>query len=122
MNHFVTVLRHASGDCSLNGISARHENLDVVGAVAHVSRFHLTKGDIQELSVAAEGREDRALVLVLRQLEGKQCDYLVPFEALLKREWTMMGGNFAYSSDSRWHREISEHPLPIHDRIERSGK
>lgn len=30
----------------------------------------------------------------------------------------MMGGNFAYSTDSRWRDAFGSGPLPIHDRIE----
>jgi hypothetical protein len=32
--------------------------------------------------------------------------------------WTMMGGNFIYSSDSRFRRTYGDRPLPVHDRIE----
>jgi hypothetical protein len=35
-----------------------------------------------------------------------------------EERWTMMGGNFGYSCDSRFTSEVSRYPLPIHDRIE----
>jgi hypothetical protein len=28
------------------------------------------------------------------------------------------GGNFIWSSDSRFRQEVSERPIPVHDRIE----
>jgi len=33
-------------------------------------------------------------------------------------KWTMMGGNFGYTSDSRFRANVSTAPMPIHDRIE----
>jgi hypothetical protein len=32
--------------------------------------------------------------------------------------WLMFGGNFIWSSDSRFRNEVSEYPIPVHDRIE----
>ena len=40
----------------------------------------------------------------------------VPVES--KAVSVMFGGNFCYTSDSRF-REVSDYPLPIHDRLER---
>lgn len=31
---------------------------------------------------------------------------------------SMMGGNFIYTSDSRFRDEVSEQPIPVHDRVE----
>lgn len=42
--------------------------------------------------------------------------YLRPRSA--GKSWTMNGGNFGYSCDSRFTSGISRYPLPIHDRIE----
>lgn len=35
--------------------------------------------------------------------------------------WKMFGGNFVWSNDSRFRREVSELPLPLHDRVEKYG-
>ena len=48
-------------------------------------------------------------IFELKVRAGRQ--FLKP---LGETRWTMFGGNFAYTSDSR----ICEHPIPIHDRIE----
>lgn len=37
------------------------------------------------------------------------------------KKWKMFGGNFVWSSDSRFREEVSEHPLPLHDRVEYEG-
>lgn len=39
----------------------------------------------------------------------------VPFG---EKRWTMMGGNFIWTSDSRFRQEVSEYPIPVHDRCE----
>jgi len=33
--------------------------------------------------------------------------------------WTMMGGNFVYSGDSRFGRTYGHHPISVHDRVEK---
>lgn len=47
--------------------------------------------------------------------QNRERFYLVPLE--LYNRTTHPGGNFAYSSDSRW-TKIFPYPLPIHDRVE----
>ena len=31
---------------------------------------------------------------------------------------SMMGGNFVYSSDSRYRNRVNDYPTPVHDRVE----
>lgn len=33
-------------------------------------------------------------------------------------EWHMFGGNFVWGGDSRFRQEVSEYPIPLHDRVE----
>jgi len=33
-------------------------------------------------------------------------------------KWTMFGGNFAYTSDSRFSKQYGSSPIAIHDRVE----
>lgn len=56
-----------------------------------------------------------ALKLVRRELFGSTYIHAVPAE--LEGRHTMFGGNFIYTSDSRF-RNISNQPIPIHDRVE----
>lgn len=55
------------------------------------------------------------LVLVRRQLGGSEYIHAVP--ASLAGKQTMFGGNFIYTSDSRFS-VVSKYPIPVHDRIE----
>ena len=38
--------------------------------------------------------------------------------SLPAKQWAMMGGNFAYTSDSRFADQYGSSPVPIHDRVE----
>jgi hypothetical protein len=62
-------------------------------------------------------REDMpAFKLVTRVIMGERYDHLEPVEPCPKDKiGYMMGGNFAYTSDSRFG---FKYPLPIHDRSE----
>ena len=104
----VHVLRPADGrDCTNRGVSARFTDFTVVDA---------------EISGPFEPSADRPeLRIVRRVIGGKPYLHLVP-AAFLDEEGkqttqSMFGGNFAYTSDSRFC-EVAEYPLPIHDRVE----
>jgi hypothetical protein len=84
------------GDCTNGGISSKYNTLTLVG------------DGVPEIF---EETEDRPAIF-LRQHMG---DYI----AVPKTEkWTMMGGNFLYSCDSRFRQLVSGSPIRIHDRIE----
>ena len=62
------------------------------------------------------------LVIIRRNLFGGEYLHVEPRingKTLCPDGWIggMMGGNFVYSSDSRF-RQISPYPLPVHDRFE----
>ena len=44
--------------------------------------------------------------------------YAIPVNFGVDKEWKMFGGNFIWSSDSRFREDVSERPIPLHDRIE----
>lgn len=100
------VLRHASvgaaraSDCTNGGISGKFSEVLLVGP------------GVPEIF---EETPDRPPV-VLGMRCGRQ--YLRPIdEPRPGHNGWMMGGNFAYSCDSRFGK-FSEYPLPIHDRQE----
>lgn len=101
----VNVFRAAGRDCSNNGVSAKAERLLLVGeGVPEV--FESVDEPIVYLDMR-EGWDHPALtprIVPFVEGEGKH---------------SMFGGNFAYSSDSRF-QALSPHgqPLPIHDRYE----
>lgn len=112
----VDVLRHVESagphsvrisDCTNNGLSSRHFSFTVIDA---------------EIDGCFEPTEDRpALRIVRRQLYGEVYLHLAPADCVNEQgkqiKHTMFGGNFAYTSDSRF-RRIAAYPLPIHDRVE----
>jgi hypothetical protein len=58
------------------------------------------------------------LELRTRRVGGSDYLYTVPMTGNTSGAGPMMGGNFVYSSDSRF-RRLSPGPLPVHDRYER---
>lgn len=50
-----------------------------------------------------------------RRPDGLPC--AKPLDSTTTGKWYMFGGNFLWTSDSRF-REISDHPIPVHDRHE----
>lgn len=98
----VNVFRTNFGDCTNNGISARFDQIYIE---------HPEGNEVIDLDEAPEN----FCIVRHKELFGKVYIDVVPYH--LKDRWCMMGGNFVYSSDSRF-RELNEYPIPIHDRIE----
>ncbi len=99
---YLSVYRNAQhGDCSANGLSARHNQIFVISDGEYIRE----KGPFMEQDAIKNG------VPVFEV--GSKGDR---FNLTPKGEtrWTMFGGNFAYSSDSR----CPAFPTAIHDRIE----
>lgn len=95
------VFRSGLGDCTNGGISSTRKELYILG-----SDGPFEPSDIREC-VTVERKE------VCGQ------EYLNAKPAYFPRRWYMMGGNFLYTSDSRY-REYTgmKYPIPIHDRHE----
>lgn len=96
----VFILRSALGDSSKNGISNRYNSCWL----------------INENEVDGDHAEN-TLVLVKRELWGKKAWYLTPLSLYGSNKIVMFGGNYAIG-DSRFNEEVSDLPLPIHDRVE----
>lgn len=100
----VYIYRDCSGDCTNGGVSANAKSLTLV---------------IYE-NGETPNQADGDLMLVKRVLWGEQADYLRPISETDEGcvGW-MMGGNFGYTCDSRFHEWTGNaNPLPIHDRQE----
>ena len=91
------------GDCTAGGMSSR------------VDKFVLV-GENEDCDVFEADENSPALKLVRREA-GTKREYLhaEPLETPDGKLGPMMGGNFIYSSDSRF---PSRYPIPIHDRFE----
>ncbi len=101
----VDVYRTPGYDCTNNGISCRFDSIIVLNVDAWCPDLEAAK---------AEGR-----VMWLKEREDLP-PVLVPCNEAIDgptTRWTMFGGNFAYSADSRW-AETAGGPIAIHDRIE----
>ena len=102
MNKVLTyVYKNSLGDCTNNGLTNKYDHL-------YLYHGHLDDEIINELP------ED-SLILIERVLWGKQANYAVPVEIYKSKRHSMSGGNFIYTSDSRF---PSDAPISVHDRVE----
>lgn len=97
-----SVYRNKLGDSTNNGISAYAKELYILAA---------TKGPFEP--------EDIRQCVYIEWREIGEEEYIDCKPAYCRKRWYMAGGNFLYSSDSRF-REItrSNYPISIHDRYE----
>jgi len=103
MSNILTfVLRNSLGDSTNNGLSEREDSI-----ILH----HGDGVDLADLTLIP----DDELVLVERQLFGKEAWYAVPAGLYKNNKRTMFGGNFIHTSDSRF---PGRAPIPVHDRVE----
>jgi hypothetical protein len=109
----VSVYKFPLGDCTLNGISGRAADLCLVN-VEGPSKPSPT----QPAALLVRGN-GRGLVKIV-PAEWRDIGEWGPVAG-----WTMMGGNYASTSDSRFHEAVrkitgneSYGAVPIHDRIE----
>ena len=96
----VNVLRNTLGDSTNGGVSATNDT------------FVLT-GEGVDCQVFTPSEEMPELVLFTRMMGDTEYLHAVPKE--LEHRHTMFGGNFVYTSDSRF---PSNQPIKIHDRVE----
>jgi hypothetical protein len=94
------VLRSTLGDCTANGLTSREDKIFLTSEDDTITGPFETK----------EGHD----YLVLK----KRGDYMyaVPKSILDEGVHSMMGGNFVWTSDSRF---PNSYPIPVHDRVER---
>lgn len=96
------VYRSALGDCTNGGISSAKRELYIMT----VEKYPFEPGDLREC-VGIESRE----------CCGKE--YVDAKPLYFPRRWYMAGGNFLYTSDSRYGEIIGiRYPVSIHDRYE----
>lgn len=95
------VYKNTLGDCTNNGLTSKHDNLDL----------YYGQLDNEAIDKLAE----ESLILIERVLWGKQANYAVPVEIYKSGRHSMAGGNFIYTSDSRF---PSDSPISVHDRVE----
>lgn len=96
------VYRNPLGDCTNDGISSYQRELYVLAA---------QKGPFEPEDIR------QCVYIERREIMGKE--YIDCKPAYCRKRWYMMGGNFLYTSDSRF-KEITgiSYPIAIHDRYE----
>lgn len=98
----VDVYRNSLGDATGGGLTSKKDSLMFV---------------FDGVESPFETKEDEDyLVLVKRTIFGKEVLSAVPKSILDKGYGSMFGGNFIYTSDSRF---PSDAPIKVHDRVER---
>lgn len=109
----VSIFRNPGGDFTKHGISSYASEL----CLLNVDGPDIPRGEVM-VAFLVKGNAKGLVKIVPSTFDtdGK----CVP-----TTEWTMMGGNFAYTPDSRFHRAVeaitgspSYGAVPIHDRIE----
>ena len=97
------VLKPAGGfpNCSNGGISSIYDEVTLVG------------GGVPELFEATE--DAPAVMLCHRALPRCDTMHMYAKPLALGNQWSMFGGCFIYTSDSRF---PAEYPIPLHDRVE----
>lgn len=102
-------------DCTNKGVTSNATKALIVGPVLRVERDTKT-----EAAAIPEIFVDRGTYPVLRLEIRHDGSYVVAVPAdIPEGTWTMFGGNFVYTPDSRL-RDICAYPIPVHDRIERA--
>jgi|TARA_B110000908_G_C10039480_1_gene351135 hypothetical protein len=101
-NILTFILRNSLGDSTASGLTSK------------VNQVDLHYGDTVDLADLNNIPDDE-LVLVERQLFGREAWYAVPAGIYKSNKHSMFGGNFIHTSDSRF---PGRAPIPVHDRIE----
>lgn len=92
-----------------------NQPLNVVSNGQFKDMVLVTDGKTGDSSVVMS--DEPYLRLQNKNVFGEIYTSVVPVN-IADKEWKMFGGNFVWSSDSRFREEVSEHPLPLHDRVE----
>lgn len=97
----VWVYRNPGHDCTLGGLSSKHDTLTLVGE--GVAEVFAPTPDMPALELRTRKVGSRVYVNAAPAGETR---------------WTMFGGNFIHSSDSRFAALNNGYPIPVHDRVE----
>lgn len=92
------------GDCSNDGITNRFTDV----YIPHDEGCY---------TIDTDEAPENLVILETKNFFGKNYIRFVPYHIMNSGKLYMMGGKFAYSCDSRF-RDLSDYPIPIHDRVE----
>ena len=100
--------RNSLGDCTNNGLSSKVTNAYMVWDVDPIDEDKILEDFYNE-------KDEDFFVIEERFLFGNYSQIAVPYSIYKTGRRPMMGGNFLYTSDSRF---PSDAPIAIYDRIE----
>lgn len=108
MGLLVEVYKWSLGDCTNGGVSSKHNKLCIIN-----------------MEGPFEPRDDAPAALLIQHPSVKEHCYIVPKELIDSSRVFMSGGNFAYSSDTRFWQAVNKltgtkgsFAVSIHDRTE----
>ena len=106
----VSILRDAGrgGDCTNGGVTSPERAPNGRAILLGVEEGNWQEGELP--------KDMPILVIRRRTIGGREYLSAVPYENEHKRH-VMSGGNFVYSSDSRFN-DVCPYPIPVHDRME----
>jgi hypothetical protein len=90
--------------CAGRGVTTKYDKFLVIGEGVDASTSPFTETD-----------HEKILVIVKRHLHDGVYYNAVPLKYIDNPHWTMFGGNYIDTSDSRFKHK---YPIPVHDRVE----
>jgi hypothetical protein len=117
----VFIYRSGESDCTNKGITSkkhggRSERDMIVLVGPNIPRITEVEYNEEYLEI-----REREVNSTKPAYAGKKFLRAVPMvngEEYNKGRWEMFGGNFIYTSDSRFSENVSPYPVPVHDRFE----
>lgn len=100
----VSIYRRSGSDCTNGGISGKINGGVVTGFGIGIDSEIFPPSD-----------DAPHYIIIKDNVCGRERIRAVPADLLESGKWTMFGGNFLYTSDSRF---PSDAPIAIHDRVE----
>ena len=104
----VDIYRNAHGDCTAGALSSTENRALLI--LPEGGPFSI-EDNLCKLVLRLDDRKD------MSRRFGKPCPIVVPVDVDKNGGCNMFGGNFVYTSDSRFPYGF---PIPIHDRVEHS--
>lgn len=104
----VDVYTSGHGDCTNGGVTSNHKTVAILCESGPWTAEDAARAEVPMMCMVSRNGYRSAV----------SCDVDGNVITPTDKAGPMMGGNFIYSSDSRFRQLINEYPLPVHDRFE----
>lgn len=108
------IYRNGKTDCTNSGLSSRMENAECHFFSDSEAEGYSPEGAQRIALEIPKENQNKEFVIVEDICCGARRLRAIPANLLLTNKWTMFGGNYLATSDSRFF----ENPVQIHDRVE----